>query len=77
MPGYWGVHAIGEVWAEILWAVSQGLTEKHGYSSNLYLPTPLEDGSIPEGDFYMPSSGKLPLVPKHGNTLAVQYVEPS
>jgi hypothetical protein len=22
-PGYWGVHAIGEVWAEILWVVLQ------------------------------------------------------
>ncbi|KAH6901491.1 extracellular elastinolytic metallo proteinase [Coprinopsis sp. MPI-PUGE-AT-0042] len=34
-PGYWGVHAIGEVWAEMLWVVSQRLIEKHGYSDDL------------------------------------------
>ncbi|OCH84978.1 peptidase M36, partial [Obba rivulosa] len=30
-PGYWGVHAIGEVWAEMLWTVSQRLIAKHGF----------------------------------------------
>lgn len=78
-PGYWGVHAIGEVWAEILWTVSHKLIEKHGFSDTLFPPTPLEDGTIPEGDFYrkaeLTASGKKkPLVPKHGNTLIVQLV---
>nr|GAT56412.1 elastinolytic metalloproteinase Mep [Mycena chlorophos] len=73
-PGYFGVHAIGEVWAEILWHVSQGLIAKHGFSASLYPPQPLEDGTVPEGDFYRPRSGKKALVPKHGNTLAVQLV---
>ncbi|KAJ7074555.1 Fungalysin metallopeptidase-domain-containing protein [Mycena amicta] len=73
-PGYFGVHAIGEVWAEILWHVSQGLIAKHGFSATLFPPQPLEDGSIPEGDFYRPRSGKKPLVPKHGNSLAFQLV---
>lgn len=73
-PGYWGVHAIGEVWAEILWVVTQDLIEKHGYSSTLYPPIPDTAGKVPEGDFYRPAAGKKPLVPKHGNTLAVQYV---
>jgi len=78
-PGYWGVHAIGEVWAEILWVVSQKLINKHGFSDSLFPPQPLEDGTIPEGDFYRPreytSSGKpKALVPKHGNSLIVQLV---
>ncbi|KAG5643840.1 hypothetical protein DXG03_009571 [Asterophora parasitica] len=73
-PGYWGVHAIGEVWAEILWVVSQRLIEKHGYSDVLFPPKPDADGTIPAGDFYRPSSGKKPLVPKHGNSLSVQLV---
>ena len=70
-PGYWGVHAIGEVWAEMLWVVSQKLIEKHGYSDDLYPPVPLKDGSIPHGDFYHTDTVG-PLVPKHGNSLMVQ-----
>ncbi|KAG8790563.1 Fungalysin/Thermolysin Extracellular metalloproteinase 5 [Ceratobasidium sp. 428] len=73
-PGYWGVHAIGEVWAEILWVVSQKIIEKHGYSHTLFPPQPLEDGTIPIGDFYRPQVMGKPLVPKHGNTLFVQLV---
>ncbi|KAG6890177.1 hypothetical protein C0995_010882 [Termitomyces sp. Mi166 len=74
-PGYWGVHAIGEVWAEILWVVSQGLIKKHGFSDDLFPPKPDADGNVPLGDFYRtPSAGKKPLVPKHGNSLAVQLV---
>ncbi|TDL16303.1 hypothetical protein BD410DRAFT_795504 [Rickenella mellea] len=78
-PGYWGVHAIGEVWAEMLWVVSQRLIEKHGYTDSLYPPAPLEDGTVPEGDFYRPArtdvaGNKKPLVPKHGNSLMVQLV---
>ncbi|QRW10241.1 extracellular metalloproteinase MEP [Ceratobasidium sp. AG-Ba] len=73
-PGYWGVHAIGEVWAEILWVVSQKFIEKHGYSETLFPPQPLEDGTIPIGDFYRPQVMGKPLVPKHGNTLFTQLV---
>jgi len=73
-PGYWGVHAIGEVWAQMLWLVAQALIEEHGFSDSLYPPMPLENGTVPEGDFYRPAVGKKPLVPKHGNTLAVQLV---
>lgn len=79
-PGYWGVHAIGEVWAEILWVVSQKLIKKHGYADTLFPPLPLEDGTIPEGDFYRPRSvdpltgEEKPLVPIHGNSLIVQLV---
>lgn len=73
-PGYWGVHAIGEVWAEILWVVSQGLVKKHGYSKELYPPHPDTAGNVPEANFYHPRDGAKPLVPKHGNTLAIQLV---
>ncbi|KAJ8519192.1 hypothetical protein ONZ45_g3846 [Pleurotus djamor] len=78
-PGYWGVHAIGEVWAEILWAVSNGLIDKYGFSDTLFPPTPSEDGTVPAGDFYRPyeyeaSGKKKASIPKHGNTLAVQLV---
>lgn len=71
-PGYWGVHAVGEVWAEILWVVSNGLIKDHGYSKTLFPPQPTADGVVPVGDFYRPNAGKKPLVPKHGNTLAIQ-----
>jgi extracellular elastinolytic metalloproteinase len=76
-PGYWGVHAIGEVWAEILWIVSQRLINKHGYIDTLFPPAVLENGTVPEGDFYRPaeytSTGqRKPLIPKHGNSLIVQ-----
>lgn len=78
-PGYWGVHAIGEVWAQILWIVSQNLIEKHGFSNSLFPPAALADGTIPEGDFYLPAQHTLfgekkPLIPKHGNTLIIQLV---
>ena len=73
------MHAIGEVWAQILWVVSQRLIAKHGYSDSLFPPEPLADGTIPEGDFYRPQEydafgEKKPLVPKHGNTLITQLV---
>lgn len=78
-PGYWGVHAIGEVWAQILWHVSQRLIAKHGFSDSLFPPAPSADGTIPTGDFYRPqdfdaAGNAKPLVPKHGNSLIVQLV---
>jgi extracellular elastinolytic metalloproteinase len=76
-PGYWGVHAIGEVWAEILWVVEQRLIKIHGFSETLFPPTANEDGTVPTANFYRKptsSARKQPLVPKHGNTLMVQLV---
>ncbi|KAF8317375.1 hypothetical protein DL93DRAFT_2226339 [Clavulina sp. PMI_390] len=73
-PGYWGVHAIGEVWAEILWIVQQKLIAKHGYSDTLFPPQAEEDGTVPEGDFYRARVANKPLVPIHGNTLLLQLV---
>ncbi|KZT35894.1 hypothetical protein SISSUDRAFT_1050685 [Sistotremastrum suecicum HHB10207 ss-3] len=78
-PGYFGVHAIGEVWAEILWVVSKKLIAVHNSSDTLFPPKPLDDGTIPSEDFYLPPSydnkGRAePLVPIHGNSLIVQLV---
>ncbi|KAH7886682.1 Fungalysin metallopeptidase-domain-containing protein [Phlebopus sp. FC_14] len=79
-PGYWGVHAIGEVWAEMLFIVLQRFIDKHGFSETLFPPVPNEDGSLPPNDFYREQTFNLqtgkpnPLVPKHGNTLLLQLV---
>ncbi|GBE85615.1 Extracellular metalloproteinase MEP [Sparassis crispa] len=78
-PGYWGVHAIGEVHAEILWVVSQRLISKYGFIDTLFPPMPQENGTVPEGDFYRPAEftatgDRKPLVPKHGNSLIVQLI---
>ena len=77
-PGYWGVHAIGEVWAELLFVVNQRLVEKYGFSPTLFPP---EDTSKPN-DYYTKTSlesvdefGKpVPLIAKHGNTLMIQLI---
>ncbi|KIO00347.1 hypothetical protein M404DRAFT_16393 [Pisolithus tinctorius Marx 270] len=78
-PGYWGVHAIGEVWAEMLWVVSQKFIEKYGFATSLLPPVPNEDGSMPPNDFYRSQTfdargNPKPLIPKHGNTLFLQLV---
>jgi extracellular elastinolytic metalloproteinase len=79
-PGYWGVHAVGEVWAQILWVVQQRFIAKHGFSETLFPPVPDADGTLPPNDFYRsqtfnPLTGQPnPLVPKHGNTLLLQLV---
>ncbi|PCH39199.1 hypothetical protein WOLCODRAFT_167847 [Wolfiporia cocos MD-104 SS10] len=78
-PGYWDVHAIGKVWAELLWVVSQCLIAKHGFVDMLSPPAPLPDGTMPEGDLNCPTEYTVmgihkPLMPKHGNPLIVQLV---
>lgn len=75
-PGYWGVHAIGEVWAEFLFVLAENLIEKHGFSKTLFPPV---DPSKPN-DYYrnVTSSDNaekhIPLIPKHGNSLVVQLI---
>ncbi|KIJ13563.1 hypothetical protein PAXINDRAFT_170296 [Paxillus involutus ATCC 200175] len=79
-PGYWGVHAIGDVWAEMLWVVQQRLIGTYGVSETLLPPTPNADGSLPPNDFYRPQTFNPltgqpnPLIPEHGNTLLMQLV---
>jgi extracellular elastinolytic metalloproteinase len=72
-PGYWGVHAIGEVWAEMLWVVSQRLIEKHGYSDELFPPPVGSDGKVPRNHPFWREDKEL-YVPRNGNSLMVQYV---
>lgn len=75
---YFGVHAIGEVWAEMLFVLTERLIARHGFSKTLFPP---EDPSK-SNDYYVDiaeydsQTGQLakPLIPKHGNTLAVQLV---
>jgi extracellular elastinolytic metalloproteinase len=55
------------------------LIAKHGYAGSLFPPLPLEDGTIPIGDFYrspetLAAGAAGNLVPKHGNSLMVQLV---
>ncbi|KAA1083629.1 Fungalysin/Thermolysin Extracellular metalloproteinase 5 [Puccinia graminis f. sp. tritici] len=69
-PGYWGVHAIGEVWAEMLFTVAEELIAKHGFEQSLFPPTDETDKS----DFYKVSKLSGKKVPKHGNTLIFQLV---
>ncbi|KAG0696364.1 Fungalysin metallopeptidase-domain-containing protein [Suillus ampliporus] len=69
-PGYWGVHAIGEVWAQILWVVENELIAKHGFSETLFPPA--VDASPAERHAFYRSD--KPLVPQHGNSLIVQLV---
>ncbi|KAK2464973.1 hypothetical protein APHAL10511_003049 [Amanita phalloides] len=73
-PGRWGVHAMGEIWAEMLWVVTHDMIKEHGYSDTLYPPLPLEDGTIPDADFYRAGSATGLKVPKHGNTMMMQLV---
>jgi extracellular elastinolytic metalloproteinase len=52
---------------------------KHGYVGSLFPPPPLEDGTVPIGDFYrspetLAEEAAGHLVPKHGNSLMVQLV---
>jgi len=70
-PGYWGVHAIGEVWAQILWVLEQRLIAKHGFSDTL-IPPPADAPASLQHTFFR--ADKPGFVPKHGNTLIVQLV---
>jgi extracellular elastinolytic metalloproteinase len=63
----------------MLWIVSQRMIAKHGFIDSLFPPLPLEDGTIPIGDFYrspetLSADAANHLVPKHGNSLMVQLV---
>ncbi|KIJ11557.1 hypothetical protein PAXINDRAFT_15555 [Paxillus involutus ATCC 200175] len=50
-PGYWGVHAIRDVWAEMLWVIQQRLIATYGFSETLLPLTPNADRSLTPNDF--------------------------
>lgn len=60
-------HAIGEVWAEILWVVSNTLIEKHGFANSLFPSAETEFYRT-----YVRNGASLTRAPKHGNTLMLQ-----
>ncbi|KAI8894909.1 Fungalysin metallopeptidase-domain-containing protein [Globomyces pollinis-pini] len=61
-PQYWGVHAKGEVWAEILYEYFWNLVDKHGYEGD-WFNAPVETRE----------NGKAPT-PVAGNKLALRLV---
>ncbi len=85
-PGYWGVHAIGEVWAGMVNELVELLILKHGFTRDLFVPLPT--ASKEEQDaFYLTEDELRELakesskerkskrrVPRHGNTLTVQLL---
>ncbi|ELU35710.1 fungalysin metallopeptidase (M36) domain-containing protein [Rhizoctonia solani AG-1 IA] len=58
-----------EVWAEILWVVSNKLIEKHGFSDSLF---PSSDPNFYR--FVTLKDGMISRVPKHGNSLMLQLI---
>lgn len=68
-PGYWGVHAIGEVWANMIHEINRNLVAKHGWNPTLFPPS---NATAADADFYSPNYKKK--VAKHGNTLTIQLL---
>ena len=62
---YWGVHAKGEVWAEMLYEVYWNLVDKHGYTPEWFPPLPDENDDLTQAREHILS---------HGNTLALKLV---
>lgn len=83
-PGYWAVHAAGEVWATIVLDVVAHAKEQYGFSKTLFPPattasdeekarfylTEEEVASLPNG----PKRKSKRPIPRHGNTLLAQLL---
>ncbi|QRW09783.1 extracellular metalloproteinase MEP [Ceratobasidium sp. AG-Ba] len=68
-PLYLELHAIGEIWAEALWVVTNVLIDAYGFADSLF--------RISDSEFYRTvilEDGASRMVPKHGNTLILQSV---
>lgn len=80
--GYWGVHAIGEVWATMLNELEEALVLEHGFATNLFPPatnaTAEEQRAFFLDEAELASLGKHRVskrrVPRHGNSLLVQLI---
>ncbi|KAL7009526.1 hypothetical protein EMMF5_001157 [Cystobasidiomycetes sp. EMM_F5] len=70
-PGYWGVHAIGEVMAVMLFEMAESLIEKHGFVKDLFPPSA---NSTNFDTFYATSDKTGRSYPRHGNAYAIQLV---
>ncbi|KAI7867831.1 Fungalysin metallopeptidase-domain-containing protein [Spinellus fusiger] len=69
---YWGVHAKGEVWAEMLYELYWDLVDKYGFTSEWFPPVPSnpESGNISSEDALKIKEH----ITSYGNTLALQLV---
>ncbi|KAI9281115.1 Fungalysin metallopeptidase-domain-containing protein [Sporodiniella umbellata] len=69
---YWGVHAKGEVWAEMLYEVYWNLVDRLGFTPDWFPPVPndVTKKQLDEQDLQSIRNH----VTSHGNTLAVQLV---
>lgn len=83
-PGYWAVHAAGEVWATIILDVVEHAKTDYGFSHTLFPPATTASEEEKE-KFYLSSEevAKLPNaqkrasrrpIPRHGNTLITQLL---
>ncbi|KAI8093283.1 Fungalysin metallopeptidase-domain-containing protein [Halteromyces radiatus] len=73
---YWGVHAKGEVWAEMLYEVYWNLVDKHGFTPDWLPPatvTTTNNRGIPIMSDEDIQNAKNHII-SHGNTLALQLV---
>ncbi|CEP09408.1 hypothetical protein [Parasitella parasitica] len=69
---YWGVHAKGEVWAEMLYEVYWNLVDRLGFTEQWLPPTPADPYKIAMDDDDLDKVRTH--ITSHGNTLAVQLV---
>ncbi|KAI9288249.1 Fungalysin metallopeptidase-domain-containing protein [Umbelopsis sp. AD052] len=73
-PGYWGVHAKGEVWAEMLYEVAWDLIDKHGFTPKLFPPTSASVNKDKKKKPTDPVDDAKRHILSHGNTLVFQLV---
>ncbi|KAI7897570.1 Fungalysin metallopeptidase-domain-containing protein [Cokeromyces recurvatus] len=81
---YWGVHAKGEVWAEMLYEVYWNLVDRLGFTDQWFPPTPTPTAAAKakaktaDPDKITLTEDEIKMIRKHitshGNTLAVQLV---
>lgn len=69
---YWGVHAKGEVWAEMLYEVYWNLVDRLGFTPEWFPPTPSDPYKVAMDDDDLDKVRTH--ITSHGNTLAVQLV---
>ncbi|EPB87397.1 hypothetical protein HMPREF1544_05823 [Mucor circinelloides 1006PhL] len=69
---YWGVHAKGEVWAEMLYEVYWNLVDILGFTPEWFPPTPSDPYKAAMDDEDLDKVRTH--ITSHGNTLAVQLV---
>jgi len=67
----WEVHAIGAVWAEFLYVLTEFLIKEHGFEHYLFPPLP---GHEQHHSFYNTSATTGKMYPARGNTFALQII---